>query len=118
MKPGLPLGRFDQWLTVTTNLEDAEKLKIPVIGRVVGNISVHGRPYWNEEQGVVRIGHVKSATGIRAPLNIVMKVTAVNGQPVAKLSDSPGKALCRDETFLAYLRQVFQIQAQDPKGEA
>ncbi|MCK9685581.1 nicotinate phosphoribosyltransferase [Scleromatobacter humisilvae] len=41
------------------------------------------------------------------PLNIVMKLTQCNGQPVAKLSDSPGKTLCHDETFLAYLRQVF-----------
>lgn len=41
------------------------------------------------------------------PLNIVMKLTRCNGQPVAKLSDSPGKTLCDDETFLAYLRQVF-----------
>lgn len=40
-------------------------------------------------------------------LNIVMKLTACNGQSVAKLSDSQGKTLCRDETFLAYLRQVF-----------
>ena len=45
-------------------------------------------------------------TGVE-PLNIVMKLMACNGQPVAKLSDAPGKTLCRDETFLAYLRQVF-----------
>ncbi|MDR6214438.1 nicotinate phosphoribosyltransferase [Paracidovorax wautersii] len=43
------------------------------------------------------------------PLNIVMKITHANGQPVAKLSDSPGKTLCDDETFLAYLRQVFSV---------
>jgi len=48
-----------------------------------------------------------------APLNIVMKLVRCNGQPVAKLSDSPGKTLCADETFLAYLRQVFQIRRQD-----
>jgi nicotinate phosphoribosyltransferase len=42
------------------------------------------------------------------PLNIVMKLVQVNGQPVAKLSDSPGKTLSTDETFLAYLRQVFR----------
>jgi nicotinate phosphoribosyltransferase len=41
------------------------------------------------------------------PINIVMKLMSCNGQPVAKLSDSPGKTLCTDHTFLAYLRQVF-----------
>ena len=40
-----------------------------------------------------------------------MKVTHANGQSVAKLSDSPGKTLCDDETFLAYLRQVFAVPA-------
>jgi nicotinate phosphoribosyltransferase len=40
-------------------------------------------------------------------LNIVMKMTQCNGQPVAKLSDAVGKTLCKDETYLAYLRQVF-----------
>ena len=42
-------------------------------------------------------------------INIVMKLTHANGQPVAKISDSPGKTLCNDETYLAYLRQVFNI---------
>lgn len=41
------------------------------------------------------------------PINIVMKLMSCNGQAVAKLSDSAGKTLCKDETFLAYLRQVF-----------
>lgn len=49
-------------------------------------------------------------TGI-PPLNIVMKLMSCNGQPVAKLSDSAGKTLCTDETFLAYLRQVFHHPA-------
>ena len=43
------------------------------------------------------------------PISIVMKLTQANGQPVAKLSDSPGKTLCDDPTFLAYLRQVFNV---------
>lgn len=47
------------------------------------------------------------------PLNIVMKVVSVNGHPVAKLSDSPGKTLCSDQTFLAYLRQVFNKPAEE-----
>jgi len=43
------------------------------------------------------------------PLQIVIKMTECNGQPVAKLSDSPGKGMCDDEKYLAYLRQVFEI---------
>jgi len=45
------------------------------------------------------------------PLNIVMKLVASNSQPVAKISDAPGKTLATDETFLAYLRQVFGVGA-------
>ena len=71
-KPGLRLGRFDQWLAVSTNIPDAEKIKIPVIGRVIGDISIHGR-LWNEEQGVLRLGRVKSAEGASSPLNIVIR---------------------------------------------
>jgi len=46
------------------------------------------------------------------PLNIVIKMTRCNGQPVAKLSDSPGKDMCDDEAYLTYLRQVFEIPAK------
>jgi len=36
-------------------------------------------------------------------------MTRCNGQPVAKLSDTPGKSMCEDKKYLAYLRQVFEI---------
>ena len=41
------------------------------------------------------------------PLNIVIKMVRANGQPVAKISDTPGKSLCDDPSYLAYLKQVF-----------
>ncbi|MFC2562830.1 MAG: nicotinate phosphoribosyltransferase, partial [Kingella oralis] len=44
------------------------------------------------------------------PLNIVLKLVECNGQSVAKLSDSPGKTLTQNNTFLAYLRQVFDVK--------
>ena len=45
------------------------------------------------------------------PLQIVIKMVRCNGQPVAKLSDTPSKNMCEDEKYLAYLRQVFEIAA-------
>ena len=45
------------------------------------------------------------------PMQIVIKMVRCNGQPVAKLSDSPGKNMCDDKAYVAYLRQVFQIPA-------
>lgn len=43
------------------------------------------------------------------PLQVVIKMVRCNDQPVAKLSDSPGKNMCEDQAYLAYLRQVFDI---------
>ncbi|MDA8482850.1 nicotinate phosphoribosyltransferase [Pseudomonas resinovorans] len=43
------------------------------------------------------------------PMNIVIKMTACNGQPVAKISDEAGKTQCRDENFVAYLKHVFRV---------
>jgi nicotinate phosphoribosyltransferase len=43
------------------------------------------------------------------PLQIVIKMTECNGQPVAKLSDTPSKNMCEDVNYLAYLRQVFGL---------
>ncbi len=47
------------------------------------------------------------------PLQIVIKMTRCNEQPVAKLSDTPGKGMCDDEKYLAYLKQVFEIEQAD-----
>ncbi|MGC8508474.1 MAG: nicotinate phosphoribosyltransferase [Thiomonas sp.] len=46
--------------------------------------------------------------GHEAP-QMVIKMTRCNGQPVAKVSDAPGKNMCDDPKYLAYLREVFQI---------
>jgi nicotinate phosphoribosyltransferase len=44
------------------------------------------------------------------PINIVIKMTECNGQPVAKVSDAPGKIVSKDPGYLAYLRQVFGLE--------
>ncbi|MGH8687281.1 MAG: nicotinate phosphoribosyltransferase [Burkholderiales bacterium] len=44
------------------------------------------------------------------PINIVIKMIECDGQPVAKVSDAPGKVVSRDVRYLAYLRQVYGLE--------
>ena len=48
------------------------------------------------------------------PLQIVIKMTRCNGQPVAKISDEPTKAMDYDPSYVAYLRQVFDVPVGVP----
>lgn len=40
-------------------------------------------------------------------LNIVMKTTACNGQDVAKISDTPGKGMCKNPDYVDYLQRAI-----------
>ena len=42
------------------------------------------------------------------PLSIVIKMTDCDGQPVAKLSDSPGKSMCKDADYVNFLNRLFK----------
>ena len=48
-------------------------------------------------------------------LNIVIKLQYVNGRAVAKLSDTPGKAMCRDEKYLEYLKRSVDFRMEREK---
>jgi len=48
-----------------------------------------------------------------APLDIVIKMVAAAGRPVAKISDEPGKSMCEDREYLHYLATVYGI---DPRS--
>ena len=43
-------------------------------------------------------------------LDMVIKLIAVNGKPVAKISDEPGKSVCEDPEYLRYLTSVYKIE--------
>ena len=51
-------------------------------------------------------------------LSIVIKMTRCNGQPVAKISDEPSKSMDYDPSYVAYLREVFQVPAAPAGGAA
>lgn len=43
-----------------------------------------------------------------SPLNIVMKVTKCNGTDVAKVSDTPGKGMCKNPDYVDYLERTIK----------
>jgi nicotinate phosphoribosyltransferase len=51
------------------------------------------------------------------PLSIVIKMTRCNGQPVAKISDEPSKTMDYDPSYVAYVRQVFQVPEANGRAE-
>ena len=53
---------------------------------------------------------VSNDTEIAEPLNIVIKLQSVNGNPVAKLSDCPGKTMSRDAEYVKYLRDSIEFR--------
>ena len=69
-------------------------------------------------------GRIKVAFGIGTylsndtcvePLNIVMKTTVCNGQPVAKISDTQGKGMCADENYVDYLQRCIDWRMKHEK---
>jgi hypothetical protein len=71
-KSGLPIGRFNQYLTLNTDLKEGKKLHIPVLGRVVGDISVQGK-HWIEDEGVLLLGQVHGKTGKKDRVNLFVR---------------------------------------------
>lgn len=46
--------------------------------------------------------------GSFSPLQCVMKLVEVDGRPVAKISDSDGKVMCEDKSYINYLKEVIK----------
>lgn len=68
---------------------------------------------WGELHNIIPISfgigtHLTNNWGVPA-LNIVIKMVNCNGQPVAKISNSPGKGMCESPEFESYLKTVFQV---------
>ncbi|CAM3664314.1 nicotinate phosphoribosyltransferase [Parendozoicomonas haliclonae] len=43
------------------------------------------------------------------PLNMVLKLVSCNGQPVAKISDAPGKTMCLDTGYVENLKRIYGL---------
>ena len=73
------------------------------------------------------VGKIKVAFGIgtyisndtdEPPLNIVMKTTACNGMDVAKISDTPGKGMCKNPDYVHYLNRCIKWRMENDNNTA
>ncbi len=72
VKPGLPLGTFRQRIQIRTNLAAAQEVGVPIVGTVVGDISVAG-PGWNDRLSLLTIGTVSSEKGAERRLMLIVR---------------------------------------------
>ena len=61
------------------------------------------------------IGTYISNDTLVPPLNIVMKTTACNGMDVAKISDTPGKGMCKNPEYVDYLQRCINWRMENDK---
>lgn len=58
--------------------------------------------------------YISNDTDVPA-LNIVMKTTICNGQDVAKISDTPGKGMCKNPDYVDYLKRSIDWRIKHEK---
>jgi hypothetical protein len=70
VKAGLPMGAFQQVLTLNTNLEAAPSLSVSVKGKVESDLAVAGHG-WDSDMSVLMIGIINSQEGAKRQLMLV-----------------------------------------------
>jgi nicotinate phosphoribosyltransferase len=64
------------------------------------------------------IGTFLSNDTLVPPLNIVMKTTVCNGMDVAKISDTPGKGICKNPDYVKYLNRCIDWRMKHNIGNS
>jgi hypothetical protein len=116
-KPGLPVGRLHQWLSLGTNIAGNETIEIPLVGRVVGDISVHGID-WNEETGTLSLGKVDGSEGRQRRVNVVVRGQGAQEVQLAVDSVEPEelKVTIGEPKKLTDTLVHFPVQVEVPAG--
>lgn len=73
------------------------------------------RHFHNKTKVAFGIGTYLDNDTFAEPLNIVMKTTKCNGQDVAKISDTAGKGMCKNEAYVAYLQRAIDWRMENEK---
>ena len=116
VKPGLPLGRFQQRIILSTNLTEDSQVDLPLFGSV-GKVSLVGAG-WNSETGVLDIGAVDGRSGtqrrllvlVRGPNAKEMKFKVASVEP-GFLKVKLGKTVVADTGELSKTELLIEIPA-------
>ena len=101
LKPGAPIGNFTQRIRISTNQANSEPIEIPVIGSVVGNISVVGQGV-DPDTGVIEIGVIRGNQPVQRRLLVLLR-----GEDAA---DTNLKVVSCDPT------EVLEATLEEPRG--
>jgi hypothetical protein len=88
LKPGLPLGAFQQQLRLKTNLATMPLVEIPVQGEVTNEISIVGRG-WDGRRGVLTLGNVDGRQGTECRLLLVARGAGAAGIQLKTTGTTP-----------------------------
>lgn len=72
IKPGLPLGRFQQTIRLKTDIPLTPEIELPVTGTVTGQLSLVGDD-WEEESGILTLGTLTPTQGAVRDLQLCVR---------------------------------------------
>lgn len=84
----VPLGPLDYSVIVKTDLPEFEQRWIPILGHIVGDISIRGSN-WNEQSGQLYLGMIDQAVGREATLRLIVKGPHAKEIEVSALKSAP-----------------------------
>ncbi len=70
VKSGLPMGPFQQKISLATNSKETPKIEIPIRGKVASEITIVG-PGWDDTNGMLMMGTVSGRQGAQRTLLII-----------------------------------------------
>lgn len=115
---GDPFKWADDWIQHYANLGIDPKTKTLLFSNSINSIELWDklcRHVEDRAKPAFGIGTYWSGPQTIDPLNIVAKVVLVNGMDVAKLSDDPGKTMCRNQEYVNYLKRALDYRLKIKK---
>lgn len=115
---GDPFKWADDWIQHYANLGIDPKTKTLLFSNSINSIELWDklcRHVEDRAKPAFGIGTYWSGPQTIDPLNIVAKVVLVNGMDVAKLSDDPGKTMCRSAEYVDYLKRTIDWRLKSGK---